>query len=478
MFAAMTLVTLGAVGTYLYLSLATELREQDDEELVTTVEAARHRLLETATIQEIRDKPYVFRNLASQRENLVLVLRTLDGETLLAVHAPSAPLPASPPVPGGTPFTDNGLHDWQTGEGTPSRAGVATGRLSNRIDQVEIIVALTSGERATVLRNYRARVVEASLAGALAAALLGMLLARAGLRPLRRLAADAEAVTVNRLQTRLNAKAAPFELQELVTSINGMLDRIEDGFQRLTQFSADVAHDLRTPISNLLGQSQVALSKPRSAEEYQALLASNVEEFERLARMVENMLFLARADNAQIALKTENIDGGRELDSIAEYFFGMAEDRAVSIKVCGRAIGADSGESRIQLLADPSLLRRALHNLLANAIRYTPPGGTICLDAERRAGEVFLSVSNPGPGIEAQHLPHLFDRFYRADPSRSDSAFSAGLGLAIVQSIARLHGGRAEVESHPGETTVFRLVLPVVGEAAGATGGARKAVQP
>jgi two-component system heavy metal sensor histidine kinase CusS len=222
-----------------------------------------------------------------------------------------------------------------------------------------------------------------------------------------------------------------------------------------------VAHDLRTPISNLLGQTQVTLSKPRSVEEYQSLLASNVEEFERLARMVENMLFLARADNAQVALRKVALDIRAELARIAEYFEGMAEERGVSIRIGNGQSDADKSAYRIELVADPILFRRAVNNLVANAIRYTPPDGTIDLSFARIENEVIVSVCNPGPAIEREHLSHMFDRFYRADPSRPDSALSAGLGLAIVASIVHLNGGRVQVESNLGDPTVFRLVFPL-----------------
>jgi two-component system heavy metal sensor histidine kinase CusS len=352
------------------------------------------------------------------------------------------------------------LTDWHSADGLALRLGAAYGLLSNRTERVEIIAALVSNGGGGLLAKYRARIIEGSLTGAVVAVVLGLVLIRAGLRPLRKVAAEAAAVTVNRLQTRLDAKTAPRELQELVTAVNGMLERIEDGFERLSQFSADVAHDLRTPISNLLGQTQVTLSKPRTVQEYQSSLASNVEEFERLARMVENMLFLARADNAQVALRKVHLDIRAELLRIAEYFEGMAEERAVAIRIDSGQTHAHQSPCKVELLADPILFRRAVSNLVANAIRYTPPDGTIDLSFARIHNAVIVSVLNPGSGIERDHLPHLFDRFYRADPSRPDSALSAGLGLAIVQSIVHLHGGRVEVESDPGEQTVFRLVFP------------------
>jgi two-component system heavy metal sensor histidine kinase CusS len=451
-FAVVTAVTLGAVGASLYVTLASLVRAQDDEALVTIMEAARLRLRNYASLADLRAHPVPLENLAAQRHNLVLILRSASGETLLDAHPQHPPLPQLIPVSDGTPITVEAFSDWPLGGGTPSRAGAAWGHVASAGEAVEIVVALSAGERAVLLVKYRAGIVQGMLAGAAAAALLGLLLIRAGLQPLRNMATRAAAITVNRLQTRLDAASAPRELQDLATALNGMLDRIEDGFQRLSQFAADVAHDLRTPISNLMGQTQVALNKPRSIEEYQALLASNIEEFERLARMVENMLFLARADNAQVALRRETFDVRAELERFADYFHGMADERGVTIRTATEGTGLD-------LSADPILFRRAVHNLLANAIRYTPRGSVIDLAAERYGGDVVVEVRNPGPGIAAEHLPHIFDRFYRSDKARSDSATSAGLGLAIVQSIARLHGGRVEVDSGDGVTR-FRLVLP------------------
>jgi two-component system heavy metal sensor histidine kinase CusS len=460
MFAIVTLVTLGVVGAMLYVSLASLVRAQDDEALVTIMEAARLRLRSFATPQSVRDNPAQFQNLAASRKNLILMLRTADGETLLEIHPLRQALPAMTPVADGIPITFDAFIDWHLDHGPPSRAGAAWAHLGNDDEKIVIVAALAAGERLALLGTYRERIVEWVCAGAIAAALLSLLVIRGGLKPVQRIADEASAITVNRLQSRLDAKSAPRELQELVTAINGMLDRIEDGFQRMSQFSADVAHDLRTPITNLMGQTQVALNKPRSPEEYQSLLESNVEEFERLARMVENMLFLARADNAQVALRREQFDLRAELPQIAEYFQGMADERGVTIRTNGDLGRVEIATDKVELTVDPSLLRRAVHNLLANAIRYTPPGNSIDLGFKRSGSNVIVSVANPGPGIPPEHLPHIFDRFYRADPARAESASSAGLGLAIVQSIVRLHGGRAEVESRVEGTTIFRLILP------------------
>jgi two-component system heavy metal sensor histidine kinase CusS len=467
MFALVTIGTLGAVGAYLYLSLAVLLRENDDGHLVRAVNAARHRLGQYNSLQALRDDAYPFMNLASGRDNqeLVLILRSVQGEQLFEAHHAYIPMPAMTPVPADAPFTANALVNWHSANGENARVGSAYGLLANGKDQVEIIGAFRSSGRASLLFMYRSRIIVGMITGTTIAVFLSLILVRTGFRPLREIASKAASITVNRLQTRLDAKSAPLELQELVTAMNAMLNRIEDGFQRLSQFSSDVAHEFRTPISNLMVQTQVALTKTRTDDEYQILLASNIEEFERLSRMVENMLFLARADNARVALRTVRFDVGTELTRIADYFQGLADERNVTIRTNYGQSDGDVTGNNVKLLADPILFRRAVHNLLANAVRFTPPGASIDLTVAQHDDEVVVSVLNPGPGIAPEHLPSLFDRFYRTDPSRSDSALSAGLGLAIVRSIVQLHNGRVNVESYVDGITTFCMFFPVGDEA-------------
>jgi two-component system heavy metal sensor histidine kinase CusS len=230
-----------------------------------------------------------------------------------------------------------------------------------------------------------------------------------------------------------------------------MLDRLQDSFSRLTQFSSDLAHDLRTPIGNLLGEAQVTLARSRTAEEYRAVIESSVEELERLSRMIESMLFLARADDAQLALHPENVHLEIEFAKIRDYFEPLAQEKAITIEVTGANTA----------YADATLLRRAISNLVANAIRFTPHGGgTIALVSQRTAdGGTEIRVTNPGPEIPPRERERIFDRFYRVGRARADSTSSSGLGLAIVQSIMSLHGGGVSVECASG-TTTFTLVFP------------------
>ena len=242
------------------------------------------------------------------------------------------------------------------------------------------------------------------------------------------------------------------ELSELRTALNGMLARLEAGFVQLARFSEDLAHEMRTPLGNLMGQTQQALSRSRTVEDYQNLLVSNQEEYERLARMIDSMLFLARSEQASAAVVREAVDLHGLAAQLCEYFEGMAEERGM------RLLNGAEGT----LAADRELLRRALANLLGNAVRYGAPGTAITVAtaaAAASAGSVEISVHNLGAPIPPEHLPHLFERFYRADPARHGAGESGGLGLAIVRSILQLHGGEVRVESGAGGTR-FVLIFP------------------
>ena len=268
------------------------------------------------------------------------------------------------------------------------------------------------------------------------------------------MAAAVQDITASRLAERLRPEDTPAELREIAASFNGMLERLEDSFRRLNDFSSDIAHELRTPINNLLGQTQVALSRARSGDEYRTVLELNVEECERLSRMIQDMLFLAKADDARAALNQEAVDLAGECRKLIEFFEPLIEEGRLRVEVSG------SGEVR----ADRPLLQRALANLLSNALRHTPRGETIRMEIDNAdAKRVSISVVNPGPGIHSEELPRLFDRFYRTRHARDTIAEGTGLGLAIVRSIVALHGGEVSAESRPGVETRFRLILPVSG---------------
>jgi two-component system heavy metal sensor histidine kinase CusS len=297
-----------------------------------------------------------------------------------------------------------------------------------------------------MLASYRLRLYLAVGLGAALAFALGLLLLRRGLLPLRQLSESVRGIDLRSLDKRLETRGIPAEFHEPVQALNAMLARLEESFQRLSQFSADLAHEIRTPLHNLLGSNGLALNQPRSTAEYQEVLASNMEEFERLTRMAENLMFLARAEQAERALQLRQLELASVGEELCDYFEALADDREIRLEnaLCG------------QLLADQQLLQRALGNLLANAVRHADPGSSISLRRVDTPGLCWLQVHNQGPPIAPQHLGKVFDRFYRVDPSRAEPGDSGGLGLAIVRSIMLLHGGQVRVSSDEGGT-LFEL---------------------
>jgi len=285
--------------------------------------------------------------------------------------------------------------------------------------------------------------------GLVFSALAAFFVARRGLRPLAEMTRHMEGVTASQLHERLEPAHWPEELSALAAAFNAMLLRLADAFARLTQFSADLAHELRNPVSNLMGETEVALSKPRTAGEYRQILESNLEDYGRLSRIVESLLFLARAENTEVPLHTESLDGGEVLESVCRYHEALAEEKGIRLDCQGRGC----------LNADVLLLKRALSNLLVNAIWHTPAYGTIRLILHpAEDGTVEIRVEDSGCGIAQEHLGKVFDRFYRIDPARSEEG--TGLGLAIVKSIMELHGGSVTINSQPGFGTAVILRFP------------------
>lgn len=279
---------------------------------------------------------------------------------------------------------------------------------------------------------------------------LGWLAARRGTTSLRLVTRLAAHVSVESLAERLPADRIPVELSALAASFNAMLSRLEDSFDRLSNFSSDLAHELRTPITNAMTQTQVTLSQARSADEYREMLYSNLEEFQRLSRIVEEMLFLARAEHGLQLPENVPVDLARETDSLLDFFEALAAAKEVRLGRTGNAVA----------LGDRMMLRRAIANLLSNAIRHTASGHEVTVALEVGAeGAAHLRVKNPGADIASEHLPLLFERFYRVDASRGAVDGGTGLGLAITKAIVEAHKGTIQVSSAGGET-VFAITLP------------------
>lgn len=283
-------------------------------------------------------------------------------------------------------------------------------------------------------------------------ALAGRWVAAHGLGPLARITSAARAITPADLSARLPlAPPWPDELHELVQVFNAMLERIEAAFARLSRFSADLAHELRTPLANLSGELEVCLLRPRDAHDYRAALESGLEECRRLNVLIENLLFMARAEHAQMALRCERFDAAQACAWVMTQQTPGAGARDIRVRLLGAA----------ELTADPLLLRQALANLLSNAIRHSRDGGEVRIILLQAANGVELRVQDDGEGIAAQHVDHLFDRFYQVDAARRHGiGQGTGLGLSIVRSIIDLHGGMVRIESVPGAGTTVVTYWP------------------
>jgi two-component system heavy metal sensor histidine kinase CusS len=298
-------------------------------------------------------------------------------------------------------------------------------------------------------RRFGALLVFMLLLGILASTLIGMTVTRHGLRPLTSMTQALQRVGPTNLSERVAPGGWPRELRPLAVAFDEMLDRLQDSFRRLSQFSADLAHELRTPVANLLGEAQVILSRERSREEYREVIESSVVECERLSGIIDNLLFLARADAAKEQIQRTSFDARTAAENIATYYQTIAEEKQTIINCSGEG----------EIYADPTLFGRALSNLVDNALRFVPAGGSIQITIDATDPEQCqISVSDTGNGISEEHLAHVFDRFYRADMSRSSNG--AGLGLALVKSIAELHGGSVTIHSQVNCGTTVILHIP------------------
>ncbi|MGA2417591.1 MAG: heavy metal sensor histidine kinase [Candidatus Sulfotelmatobacter sp.] len=340
-------------------------------------------------------------------------------------------------------------------------AAAAVGSPATQTDTLQIAIDVSQKEE--LLARYRFWFWAILLATFAIFPLVGYRIARHGIRPVEEMAATARHISSKNLRERILPEGYPFELASLAGTFNQMLDRLEESFERISRFSADIAHDLRTPVNNIRGEAEVALARARSADEYGDVIESCLEEAVRLSDLIGDLLFLARAESPLTNLRRELVDVGELLGAVREYYEASAADCGISLttSVVGEPVVAE---------LDRALLQRAVGNLVSNALAHTPPGGTIALRAHAdfskpnssvaHAFKVRIEVSDTGIGIPEEALPRVFDRFFRVDSSRSQASGGTGLGLAIVQSIAQLHGGTVEISSQPGHGTRVTLHMP------------------
>ncbi len=317
----------------------------------------------------------------------------------------------------------------------------------------EVQAAIDVGYQKDLLTRYQNQLWIALAVGFGVALLVGHRIAHRGIEPVKQMAGAVKRIGSQTLNERIRLENPPAEVAALSETFNQTLDRLQDAFGRLSQFSSDIAHELRTPVNNMRGELEVALARSRTSSQYQDAIGSALEECQRVSRLIESLLFLARAEHPETAVHREPLHLCFELAKLVLFYEAAAHDRGIMLEAhVPEDLCAD---------LDRNLLQRALGNLMENAFRYTPPGGKVTLDAKNNDGRLLLTVADTGPGIPPVHVERIFDRFYRVDSARSAAQGGTGLGLAIVKSIAQLHGGGVQIDTAEGRGTSITLSFEI-----------------
>lgn len=444
---------------FLYQGLASSLREEDKQFLVEKVHTIQILLQERGGKRIYSVEQEIQRGMLTEKimPYYDYFSRILEpgGTVLIETSGMAGIIPATAfPMPA-TETEYSNLADncfrWNTVDGQPYL--LLTAQLINKTGQSQVVqVALDVSRENELLKDYQRQLAMILPLGILLSALFGALVARQGMQPLKNITLTVQRITANQLQERIDPTLWPRELQALAEAFNQMLGRLRSSFVQLTQFSADLAHELRTPINNLMGETEVTLARARSEVEYRDVLESSLEECSRLSFMIDSLLFLARTENVKVPLQLVWVDVYQELAVICDSYEAVTEEQGVTVEY--------EGESSLEV--DPILFRRAITNVLANAIRHTSAGGKIKLVVELSPNvhSVNIRVSDNGCGIAHEHLSKVFDRFYRVDQARSTESHNTGLGLAIVESILVLHGGTVSIDSQLGKGTTVTLNFP------------------
>jgi two-component system heavy metal sensor histidine kinase CusS len=443
-----------AVATvFLYWVLKEDLIKEDTQFLANKIHVLRVILRERPDDPDAMPEEVVWEGgVAPSSEYFARVLDA-SGHTLIETPEMTRILPPSLfPEAAGTTEIPSQATGWKSPAGRAFLLMAAWADVGPYGEEKRLVqVAMDDSYEDALISNYGRKVMIVLLLGIFFSAGAGSLVARKGMQPLEEITLAVERVSSTQLHERIGSIRWPRELATLASSFDRMLDRLEDTFDRLSRFSADLAHELRTPLNNMMGEAEVALSRDRTPEEYREVLQSGLEEYGKLSRMIESLLFLARSENAEARIQRSRLDARKEIEAVREFHDAVAHEQDVEVTCLGHGF----------VVGDANLFRRAVSNLLANALQHNSPGGRVTItiqESEDHSGEI--RVSDTGSGIDPEHLARIFDRFYRADRARSSRPEGAGLGLAIVKSIMDLHGGSASIESALGNGTTVTLHFP------------------
>jgi len=383
----------------------------------------------------------------SHHHSLYALVKGPQGEKLYQTNGYSGPTTQASFI---TNDDGHGLQSWRSGGREFHEMSFTAGMVQGMAGPLQISLAVDTQHHQEFMRELRRSIAIYAVLAILLSGFLAWFAAHQGMSPLRAMKRRAAAVTGQQLQERMPEDAVPIEMADLARELNEMLGRLQNDFKQLADFAADLAHELRTPISNLLTQTQVTLSTQRDLKTYQDTLASNAEELQRLARVVSDMLLLAKTERGVDLPHKESFSAAQEARELVEFYEAVADEKRILMSV--------EGDGRIY--GDRLMFRRAVSNLLSNALRHAPVGGVVGVRIESSSRGIEVTVKNTGKEIPLDVQQRVFERFYRADSARRHPASDgAGLGLSITKAIVEAHGGAISVTSDQ-EWTRFRLVFP------------------
>lgn len=453
LFSTFSFLILILSGIILDFTLSTNLGQEDTDFLIGKIHVLRSILSRHPTDKNMLEEEVKWES--GPLEFTRYYARVLDekGNILIERSEMNSILPSSlfpPPVP------DNSIPKssfiWKSPDGKTYEmfsAYAKVGSIPKKFYTIQ--VALDISYEKKLIRDFRSGLAVILFLGVFFSGVAGYYIARKGLEPLQNMTKSVARISASRLSDRIQSEEFPSELMSLASSFNKMLERLEDSFERLSKFSADIAHELRTPINNLMGETEVALSKTRTSDEYREVLESNLEEFGRLSKMIDSLLFIARAENAKEVITKSLLDVTNEVQTIFDFYEALAEETKVQLSFKGGGT----------VFADSLLFRQALSNLISNAIRHVQRGGQIEVGTKsNNDGSMEVYVKDNGEGIPQHELERVFDRFHRVSYSVKGQKAGMGLGLSIVKTIMQLHGGTAVIKSELGKGTTVTLLFP------------------
>ncbi len=429
---AIALLVSSLAGATLFWALKREVERQEITEVSGKLELIDHLIDMQNNARGLKDLAATFDEMRAGDGQLGIWIVDAHGHSVYGGPAPE------------TLATGDGRQVvLQTADGGRMR-GLRVAMNDRILPGAQLTVAVSTRTSSQFLYAYGTALVLICALWVGATVVLAAWAVRRSMAPARRLSEQAASIQPDNLARRLPLEDTDRELHELVRSFNRTLERLQAAYQQMEGFNADVAHELRTPLATLINGTQVMLSSPRDAAELRDALESNLEELEDLKTLVNDMLFLARADRGERAADLAQVSLAAEARRVAEYYEATLEESGVHLRCAGDATVA----------ANAGLVRRALANLISNAIKATPRGGEIVLTCSASPAGARVEVRNPGPPIPPTDLPRIFDRFFRSSQARAPRSEGHGLGLAIVRAIARMHGGEVDAASGAHGTVV------------------------